>query len=145
MQISKNTTQRVPGERPMAELICAGHQASFLTLLNNGNSRIADAPHTLHPPPVSRREEITHLHELIPARNLQTLEQLHVRLTNGALAGMLIEAHQQAGKLTMRLRLSGIQRSDRYGDWLAELKRELAAHFEPLIHLEFFDSDAPTD
>lgn len=145
MQISKNSKSRVPGDTPTAELICAGQQASFLTLLNNRNSRIEDAPHTLQTHPVSRREEITHLLELIPTRNLQTLEQLHVRLTNGALAGMLIEVHQQAGKLTMRLCLSGIQRSDRYDDWLAELKRELAAHFEPTIHLEFFDSDAPTE
>ena len=129
----------------MVEFISAGQQTSFLTLLNNGTSRVADELYTSQTKPVGRREEITHLYELMLPRTLQPPEQLSVRLTNGALAGMLIEIHRQAGTLTLRLRLSGTQRSGRCGDWQAELKLELAAHFELPIHLEFFDCDAPTD
>ncbi|QLL13476.1 hypothetical protein [Pseudomonas chlororaphis] len=145
MQISKHTTPRARGEVPASEIIPPQQQAAFLALLQGGDAPAADERRADQHRPTAGREEAARFIMPTPMRPLPTAEQLCLRLTNGALAGMLIEARLQGGVLTLRLRMSEAQRGDRNSTWQAEMKRELASHPELPIHLEFVDDHAPTD
>lgn len=142
MQISNNTKPRTLDETPVSELVGAAQQASFLALL--GTAAAEDQPHTPHLPTPRYGEATAHLPAPRPTNNLAMADQLHLRLTNGALAGMVLEAHQQAGKLSLRVRLGSAQQSAHDGATLARFKHELAEHFGSPLYIEFLDHDAPT-
>lgn len=142
MQIQKNTKPRTLEETSLSELVSAAQQASFLALM--GREAPAEDPHTPPSRPIRHPEAITPPPHPRPTGNLAMPDQLHLRLTNGALAGMRLEAHQQAGKLSLRVRLSETRQSWHDDDQLARLKHELAEHFGSPLSIEFLDHDAPT-
>lgn len=144
MHISKPGKPREHNQTVHEEIVDSGQQACFLALLAR------NYPHLASPtcPPQSARliynaEPAPRLTPA-PTRTEPTSLDVCLRLTNGPLAGLLIEARLQAGNLSLNLRLSGIPRSDGSGSRRAELKRELTASFEHPIHLEFPDCDAHT-
>lgn len=143
MQISNNNKPRTLDETPVSELVGAAQQASFLALL--GRTAAEEEPLTPHLRTSHHGEATAHLPAPRQTNNLAMADQLHLRLTNGALAGMVLEAHQQAGKLSLRLRLSSAQQNAHDGATLARFKHELAEHFGSPLYVEFLDHDAPTD
>lgn len=143
MQIQKNHKPRTLEEMPLSELVSAAQQASFRALLARAAPTEASHTHTLAP--IRHAEAIAPLPLPKPTDNRAMADQLHLRLTNGALAGMRLEAHQQAGKLSLRLRLSETRQNRPDDDRLARLKHELAEHFASSLPIEFLDHDAPTD
>ncbi|MCO2278095.1 hypothetical protein FA378_26720 [Pseudomonas aeruginosa] len=145
MQISKQTPPRTRGDVPAGEIIPPEQQAAFLALLRSSDAPATDEHRADSPWPRAGREEAARLTLPTPMRPLATAEQLCVRLTSGAFAGMLIEAYLQGGVLTLRLRMSETQRGERSSNWQAEMKRKLASHPELSFHLEFVDDQAPTD
>lgn len=143
MQIPKNIKPRELEETLVDGLISVAQQLAFRTLLDNTP---ALAPSNTPPSrPIPRRDAIAHLPEFRPLAPLTTVDQLHLRLTNGALAGMHLEAHQHAGKLRLRVRLGSAQQSALDDERLAEFKRRLSEHFGPPFQLEFFNHDAHID
>lgn len=144
MQIPKDTRPLRLDETLAGEPVSAEQHAVFLALMDRDAS--VDEPLTPRSRPVvSHGEAPAFLPPSTSTAPLATVDHLHLRLTNGALAGMLVEAHQHAGKLTLRLRLGSTGQIARDDERLAVLKHELARQFGSSLPIEFSDHDALTD